>query len=259
MSRSSPQRKRGTLFTPLSIIAAFLSLTEAVLGIALTRVSGGVQVALTTFVICFPLLVAAPFFFILWNRAYVFYAPSEYGSVNPSDFMSAMRNAPIVVKQVELAKSVEQNPFDETARFSLIDSMADDAEVQCIIFMYESGKDLFAFSSYIYVYRSGATGSGALGGRDRLQGAGIIQRTGNGHFLRLTDEGKRFAAWLTERGRKCDYFWTDAGGWGTPEPGSREEQWIRDAQEQAKNWQRSLRNRVPLTPQKAQGGGGSPP
>ncbi len=236
MRRSSPLKKHGTLFTPLGIVAAFVSLTETVLGIALTRVGGVVQIALTGFVIAFPLLVAAAFFYILWNRAYVFYAPSEYGNVNPSDFMSAMRDAPVVINQVELAKSVEQNPLDEEARFSLIDSMADDAEVQCVIFMYESGKDLSTFSFYVYVYKSGAFGTGAIGGRDRLQGAGIVRRPGNGRFLSLTDEGKLFATWLIKRGRKCDYFRTEAGGWGTPEPGGREDKWIRDAQEQAKNW-----------------------
>ena len=168
--------------------------------------------------------MAAAFFYILWNRAYVFYAPSEYGNVNPSDFMSAMRDAPVVVDQVELAKSVEENPLDENARFSLIDTMADDAEIQSVIFMYEYEKDLTAFSFYIHAYKHGGMGSGAapFSTKGRLEGAGIVRRSSSSRWS-LTEEGKRFAAWLIERDRKADYFWTEAGGWGTPEPGSQEE------------------------------------
>lgn len=238
-------KNRQTLFTPLGIVAAFLSLTETVLGFALTRVAGSVQVALTIFVIAFPLLIAAAFFYVLWNRAYVFYAPSEYGNVNPSDFMSAMRDAPLVVTQVELAKSLEKNPFSDDARFSLIDSMAEDSEIQCAIFMYESGKDLPAFSSYIYCNKGGgmASGDAAFSSRRALQGAGIVRPAGGGGWG-LTEEGKRFAAWLINRQRKCDYFWTQAGSWGIPEPGSREEKWIQDAQARAQQW----RTRVPAVP-----------
>jgi len=230
------KKQQSTLFTPLGIVAAFVSLTEAVLGIALTRVSGGPQVALTIFVIAFPLLVATAFFFILWYRAYVFYAPSEYGNVKPSDFMSAIRDSPMVADQLKLAKSVEKDPLDEEARFSLIDTMADNAEVQCVIFMYESGKDLSSFAFYVYAYKSGAAGSGSLGslGRnERLEGTGLVRRSGAGNFVALTEQGKRFAQWLIKRGRKCDIFWTEQGGWGTPEPGSNEEKWIEDVKSQA--------------------------
>jgi hypothetical protein len=194
----------------------------------------------------FPLLIAAAFFFILWKRAYVFYAPSEYGNVNPSDFMSAMRDAPLVVSQVKLAKSLEENPFDNDAPFSLIDSMAEDSEIQCAIFIYESGKDLPALSSYLYGYKGGAMGSGdaAFSSRRQLQGAGIIRPAGGGGWG-LTEEGKRFAAWLIKRQRKCDYFWTQTGGWGIPEPRSREEQYIQDAQTRAQQWRTRVIPAVP--------------
>jgi hypothetical protein len=126
--------------------------------------------------------------------------------------MPAMRDAPVVVDQVQLARSVEQNPLDEDARFSLIDAMADDAEVQSVIFMYDSQKDFPAFSPYIYVYKGGAMGSGAsvFSARERLQGAGIVRRAGSGRWG-LTEEGKRFAAWLVKRNRRCDYFGPTAG------------------------------------------------
>lgn len=65
--------------TPLWVITLFVSLSETVTGIAVTQASGGIQVALTAFVIAFPILVATAFFVVLWNRPYVFYAPTEFG------------------------------------------------------------------------------------------------------------------------------------------------------------------------------------
>ena len=62
---------------PLWVISLFVSLTEAVTGIAVTQAHGGVQGALTAFEIVFPLLVASAFFLILWNRPYVLYPPTE--------------------------------------------------------------------------------------------------------------------------------------------------------------------------------------
>jgi hypothetical protein len=152
----------------------------------------------------------------------------------------------MVATQVELAKSIEENPLDEDARFSLIDAMADSAEVQCVIFMYESGMELPVHGFYWYGDKGGAGGSGSLGGMgrgDRLLGTGVVRRGGSGRFMALTDEGKRFGEWLVRKGRKCDYFWTESGGWGTPEPGSHEEKWLRETQEQARNWH----NRIMVT------------
>ena len=77
--------------TPLWIIALFLSLTETTLGIATTQTDGGIQVALTTFVIMFPTVIAVLFFVILWFKPYVLYAPTDYGSdVDVTSFVSAI-------------------------------------------------------------------------------------------------------------------------------------------------------------------------
>jgi hypothetical protein len=79
--------------TPLWVISLFLSLTEAVTGIAATQAKGGAQVALTAFVIAFPALVAFAFFAILWHRPFVFYPPAEFGpSVGVADYVNAMTN-----------------------------------------------------------------------------------------------------------------------------------------------------------------------
>jgi hypothetical protein len=73
------------------VISLFISLTETVLGIGVIQTSGGIQIALTVFVIVFPLLVASAFFVILWNRNYVFYSPSEYGQQDVRQYVEAMQ------------------------------------------------------------------------------------------------------------------------------------------------------------------------
>lgn len=70
--------------TPLGIVATFVTLTEAVLGLALTQVSGGVQIALTVFLIVYAFLTAGSFFLILWFRPYVYYSPSEFENSDPA-------------------------------------------------------------------------------------------------------------------------------------------------------------------------------
>src|SRR5205823_838226 len=91
MAARKPQASPRVRVTPLWIVATFVTLTETVLGLALTQVAGGVQVALTGFVIAFALLVATAFFLILWFRPYVFYSPSEFGDLDPKAFVDAMR------------------------------------------------------------------------------------------------------------------------------------------------------------------------
>jgi hypothetical protein len=88
-----PSRKA---MTPLWIVALFVSLTEAVLGVAVTQTNNGVQIALTAFVIFFPLLIAGAFFLILWNRPYVFYPPTEFGQqVDVTQYVDAMKRQSI--------------------------------------------------------------------------------------------------------------------------------------------------------------------
>ena len=211
--------KTGQRVTPLTIVAAFLGITEVVLGYVIGHVTGGVQVAFTIFVMVFTLAVAGSFFAILWYRPWVFYPPSEYGDVDPQQFMSAIRQ-PIVSQQVELAKSVENNPDDLEAKFALVDTMADEGECQWAILMHETGKDARNASPHVYSYGSGRSGAGYIGFgmRNGLDGAGLLRKGGGGAYLTLTEEGHQFAQWLIGKGRKCDFFWTPVGGWGTALP-----------------------------------------
>jgi hypothetical protein len=78
--------------TPLWVISLFLSLTEVVTGFAVIQASGAIQVALTAFVIAFPILVALAFFSILWNRPHVLYPPTEFaGGADIESYVNAIR------------------------------------------------------------------------------------------------------------------------------------------------------------------------
>jgi hypothetical protein len=218
--------------TPLGIIAAFVTLTETVLGFVATQVTGGIQIAVTAFVITFATLVAAAFFLILWKRPWVFYSPSEYGQMDPEKFMKAQSNAPLMKEQVALVKSVEQNPADLDSKFSLIDLMADEPQTQLVIFMHEKQKEAPRHLQYIYEFSAGTAGAGAYDflGRNKLEGAGLVKQVASGNSYALTDDGKRFAEWLIKKGRKCSFFWTPLGSWGSPKQGGSGEKWLRERQ-----------------------------
>jgi hypothetical protein len=87
-------RKLSTwrVLTPLGIIGAFISLTEAVAGIAVSKTTGYVQGGLTVFVCVFPVIVFAGFFLILWAKSHVFYPPADFGSKQDvKAYVDAMR------------------------------------------------------------------------------------------------------------------------------------------------------------------------
>jgi hypothetical protein len=90
-SQDVSRTSRRSSMTPLWLISIFVSLCEVVAGLAVTQAQGGVQVALTAFVIVFPLLVAGAFFAILWYKPYVLYPPTEFGSgTNVSEYVQAL-------------------------------------------------------------------------------------------------------------------------------------------------------------------------
>jgi hypothetical protein len=68
------------VITPMWIIFLFFAFTEVVLGLAVFKTTGGIQVALTIFVMGFPLLVAAAFFYLLIYRPENIFSPGEFRS-----------------------------------------------------------------------------------------------------------------------------------------------------------------------------------
>jgi len=87
------------IITPLTIISLFISLTELTLGYALVQTTGGIQVAITVFVILFPVLIACTFFYILWHKNYVFYHPEEFRGTSVENYVSAMSAQKVEVQQ----------------------------------------------------------------------------------------------------------------------------------------------------------------
>lgn len=109
MAKIPVATKEGGL-TPLWIISLFVGLTETVLGVAVIHVTGGIQIALTAFVIIFPSLTAIAFFVILWDRPWVFYSPKEYGGTDLSQFVltiAGARGGKIATKTADLSGDIK--------------------------------------------------------------------------------------------------------------------------------------------------------
>ena len=202
-----------------------MTLTESVLGVALTQVSGGVQVALTTFVIVFALIVAGAFFLILWNRPYVFYSPSEYGDTDPKQFVEAMRPTipQRVAEQISMVEEVESRPNDAEPRHALIHSLIDEQQNQILILMHEQKLSL-PYSEYgsgfeFQIEATRSWSSGSMSGYElarKLSGTGLIDLNVSGPSVTLTSAGHEFAQWLINNQKKSNYLKTPFGGWGTP-------------------------------------------
>ena len=102
MTETKQMLNERKAITPLWIVALFVSLTEVVLGVAVTQTQGGIQVSLTVFVIAFPVLIAGMFFTILWVKPYVFYPPTEFGTqTNVTDYVQAMQGKAALENQMQ--------------------------------------------------------------------------------------------------------------------------------------------------------------
>jgi len=120
MAGSSTKNPTPSQLTPLWVISLFLSLTEMTLGVVATKTLGSVQIALTCFVIGFPILVAIAFFSVLWCKPYAFYPPSAYGQTKIKDFVDALRgNHPTTTtKTADIAEKIRV--FGNPDRFALL-------------------------------------------------------------------------------------------------------------------------------------------
>lgn len=219
------QGKLGPRITPLWIVAAFVTMTESVLGYALTQVDGGVQIALTAFVISFAILVAGAFFVILWNRPYVFYPPSEYGDKDPKAFVDALRGPQPerIREQRELLEKLDAQPDNSDNEFSIINSLIDDPIRQFTILLHEQSVRLPLSDYYGIQYETGNPRgpwtSGLMSGQDfakKLSGTNIIEIDPKGPVVALNARGHEFAKWLVDNGQKSAFMQSPLGSWGTP-------------------------------------------
>lgn len=212
--------------TPLWIIAAFVSMTEATLGYALTKTADGVQIALTVFVILFAVLVAAAFFLILWHRPFVFYSPSEYGDIDPRSFIDAIKKSvsPRVAEQLQLVREIERNPKNQDAQFGIVNSLLDEVYRQHLILMSEQNVDIPYSDMFSHKYSLGTKnqhlGNGMFQSGDfvkKLEGTKFVELIQDqGIKIRITDEGRAYAKWLVGKGKKADFIDTPLGKWGEP-------------------------------------------
>lgn len=92
MESELPPGQPPRVLNPLWIIALFLGLSETTVGIAAALSSGWVQGLLAVFAVAFPVLVSAVFFFILWQRPEVLYAPGDFPEhVSINTYVDGMR------------------------------------------------------------------------------------------------------------------------------------------------------------------------
>ncbi len=105
-AQGSPQSRA---LTPLWVIALFISLTETVLGVGVIQTLGGIQIALTVFVLSFPLLIAGAFFIILLKKPWVLYAPAEYGTgTRVEDYVREMLDKAKSPDELQLYTQIQQ-------------------------------------------------------------------------------------------------------------------------------------------------------
>lgn len=86
-------KKRSVIVrNPLTVIAMFAGLAEVTAAIALPQLAEGVQKTFVWFVMGFPTLLVVLFFFVLWRKHHVLYAPSDF--TDESNFMRHWVPAP---------------------------------------------------------------------------------------------------------------------------------------------------------------------
>jgi tetratricopeptide (TPR) repeat protein len=107
---------------PLSVIALFVLLVEAIATITLIQVNGNAQVAfpLVWFVVVFPTLIALLFFGTLWWRHQFLYSPMEYRS--DESFLTAMYRLQKVEARQEAA-DLDPRTADEKQSLQVVDRL----------------------------------------------------------------------------------------------------------------------------------------
>lgn len=90
--------------SPLWVISLFVTLSEVVAGLAVTQATGGIQIALTVFVIAFPLYIATMFFVCLWKKHESLFPPGEISTEYTQNMLrlrEVVRQSQTVLKQRE--------------------------------------------------------------------------------------------------------------------------------------------------------------
>ena len=209
--------------SPLWLIAFFMTIAEGVAGYAVTQLSGAAQIALLTFFIGYALVVIGAFFAFLWFKPANFYAPSEYGDVQPGEYAQALSGLPSeTTKAVDAAR---QNPLDEDAIFKVMDTLLPEETKQHLIFMAKNSDilDLPEMDErghthrYEIILRNHGISVGLFSPQkflSKLNGTELVTHLNTGKKLFLSERGKRFTGWLLKHERDAETFMSDLGRWG---------------------------------------------
>jgi tetratricopeptide (TPR) repeat protein len=117
---------------PLGIISLFVFLVEAVSTVSLIQMSKsdntqvlGQIAPLVWFVICFPALIAAAFFIVLWNKHEVLYAPKDFA--DEEHFMESFNKMKITQKATILKSDADVSLYKDAilqlAKYGDVDLM----------------------------------------------------------------------------------------------------------------------------------------
>ena len=85
---------------PIWMIGALLGVIDLGLAYVGTTTDGRIQIAVLAFLGLYMCALFAMFFIILWNRPWVLYPPSEYGSTSVREFVAAMQGDPVLAERL---------------------------------------------------------------------------------------------------------------------------------------------------------------
>lgn len=131
------------LINPLSIIFLFFSFTEVMLGYVVFKTAGGIQIALTTFVVIFPAAVATAFFVFLWSKPEHLYAPKDFTTDDAYlQNMAAARTRRD--ESMSIDRTIRDVVVDELTSDNLVEQLTDTPKVEIREVLRRAARELSA-------------------------------------------------------------------------------------------------------------------
>lgn len=112
---AADRNARALVRNPLTVIAVFAGLAEVSATVALPQLDSAIQWIFVWFVMLFPSVLVGLFFFVLWNKHHVLYAPSDY--LDEENFMKhwVPSTAPLLLDSQDSAEGdAEPEKTEET-------------------------------------------------------------------------------------------------------------------------------------------------
>lgn len=209
--------------SPLWLIAFFMSIAEVAAAYTVTQSQGNVQIALLVFFIGYALMVTCSFFAFLWFKPANFYAPSEYGSLPPSEYAKALANLPS--EALNAVEAVRLDPMDEDKIFKVMDTLLPEEIKQHLILMSKNNNQIslpemneMGFThSYEIILKNKSISFGMFSPHkflSKLNGTSLVTYSDSMSKIFLSDSGKRFTEWLVRHEKEAETFKSEIGKWG---------------------------------------------